>query len=72
MKTTKNKKPAQKTKPRPLGTAVIVSDRCHYYEKRGSVEVYISREGQPFVFGARVPWSKLLESLRRCRPEVLA
>lgn len=72
--TTQRRKPLRSgrmVQPRPANMAQIINPRCHYYEYRGSLEIYISEEGQSRIYSARVPWSRILKSLRRCRPEVL-
>ncbi len=58
--------------PRASGTAIIIGNGCHCYGTRGALNVYIwhqGHDGKNVCATARIPWTKLLESAARCRPE---
>lgn len=65
---TKSKTDVRDCKPNGRRDPVKVNENVSYYERRNYVEVQVRNLSSPVVI-ARIPWSQLIESARRCRPE---
>lgn len=60
-------------RPRPSNKPQNVNADCWWYENRGSIELIAwvnNTDGtRRTCVNIRIPWKKLMESARRCRPE---
>ena len=61
-------------KPRPSRKPIRLSEDSWYYENRGSIHLISWQRNLPLnqqthCVELKIPWSKLMESAARCRPE---
>lgn len=63
-------KAISKTRPAYRRDPVVISPGVSYYERRKHIEVQVIN-GAGAIVVACIPWERLMESAKRCVPEMI-